>query len=84
MTDPGAAPDDYTPPDLERTFRTRPQKRYVGESLYVEPDPVTVAKLWKSHGWQAVLDRYHWKGHTELQNIRAVGTERLASLAKAR
>jgi len=75
--DPAAEARDYSPPDLE-PHRGRPQTRYGGSSLYVEPDPVTVAKLWKSHGWQAVLDRYHWKGHTELQNIRAVGEERLA------
>ena len=76
--DPGALPDDYVPPDLERTFRTRPQNRYAGESLYVEPDPVKVAKLWRSHGWQAVADRYHWKCHSDLKNIRIVGEQRLS------
>jgi hypothetical protein len=79
MTDPGAAPANYQPPDLEPVRRARPQTRYGGASLYVEPDPVRVAKLWHSHGWQAVLDRYFWKGHTELQNIRIVGEERLAT-----
>jgi len=77
MMDPGAEAPNYTPPDLEPTHRGRPQTRYGGQSLYVEPDPVRVAKLWRSHGWQAVLDRYFWKGHTELQNIRAVGEERI-------
>ena len=53
-----------------------------GDSVYSEPDPVTVARVWRTHGWTAVAERWFYKSHTELKNIRLVGEERLAALTK--
>ncbi len=61
----------------------RPAHRFGGDSVYLEPDPVTVARVWRTHGWQAVVERWFYKSHTELKNIRIVGEERLARRSEA-
>lgn len=81
MTDPDQVPQDYYGPDLETIAHQRPQYRFGGMPLYRDPDPVTVARLWRSHGYQAVLERWFWKNHTDLQVIRKVGEERMAKMA---
>jgi len=77
MTDPGAAAADYTPPDLEPVHRSRrPQTRFGGKSIYAEPDPATVARLWRSHGAEAAYARWHWKSESELKVLRRLGEQR--------
>ena len=56
--------------------------RFGGDGVYLEPDPVTVARVWRTNGWTAVAERWFYKSHTELQNIRIVGEERIAAMAK--
>lgn len=45
----------------------RPAHRFGGDSVYLEPDPVTVARVWRTHGWTAVAERWFYKSHTELK-----------------
>lgn len=54
-----------------------PQTRAGGMSLYIDPDPVQVARIWHSHGYHAVIERWHWKTPTDLYELRAVGLSML-------
>lgn len=57
--------------------------RYAGKSLYKQPSPELVAKIWAEYGFHVVEERWFWMYHDELLALRKIGDQRLGRAVAA-